>query len=98
MNVGELLRERDRLNGVIEEAKTARIKLRQINVLIAMYGTDEKVSLNGKIPTAFCAMPDCMNDAYIRGLCTRHYSRWQKQTNDWEEIDEYILEPKMGAH
>ena len=45
MNVGELLRERDRLNGIIAEAKTARSKLKQINVLIAMYGEAENVGL-----------------------------------------------------
>lgn len=41
MNVGELLRERDRLLGVLEEAKSAKSKLKQVNVLIAMYGTAE---------------------------------------------------------
>ena len=50
MNVGELLRERDRLLGVIEEAKTARAKLRQLNIVIALYGDDDKVALNGAVP------------------------------------------------
>ncbi len=50
MNVGELLKERDRLLDVIEEAKSARFKLKGINSLIAMYGDDEKVSLNGHTP------------------------------------------------
>jgi hypothetical protein len=45
MNVGELLRERDRLLGVIEESKSARVKLKQLNVLIAMYGEGENVDL-----------------------------------------------------
>lgn len=45
MNVGELLRERDRLLSVIEEAKTARSKLLQLNRVITMYGDDEKVTL-----------------------------------------------------
>jgi hypothetical protein len=45
MNVGELLRERDRLHTIIAEAKTARSKLKQINVLIAMYGDGENVAL-----------------------------------------------------
>jgi hypothetical protein len=52
MNVGELLRERDRLLSIIEEAKTAKTKLRQLNTLIALYGDDEKVSTNGTIPTS----------------------------------------------
>jgi hypothetical protein len=52
MNVGELLRERDRLLGVIEEAKSARSKLKQINVLVALYGTvqDGPKSENGDGP------------------------------------------------
>ena len=55
MNVGELLRERDRLLAVLEEAKSARTKLKQINVLIAMYGDAENVDLvstNGHAMTA----------------------------------------------
>lgn len=60
MNTGELLRERDRLLGVIEEAKTAKVKLKQLNVLIAMYGDDEKVALNGTVPAsqAIDALPE----------------------------------------
>jgi hypothetical protein len=60
MNVGELLRERDRLLALMEEAKTAKTKLRQINILIAMYGDDEKVSLNGAVPVsqAIDALPE----------------------------------------
>lgn len=50
MNVGEWIRERDRLLAIIEEAKTARVKLKQINVLIALYGDDEKVDVNGSVP------------------------------------------------
>ena len=52
MNVGELLRERDRLLGVMEEAKSARAKLKQVNVLIALYGTaaDAAVVSNGSTP------------------------------------------------
>jgi hypothetical protein len=45
VNVGELLRERDRLTGVIAEAKTARARLKQLNVLIAMYGDAPNVAL-----------------------------------------------------
>ena len=45
MNVGELLRERDRLLTVIEEAKSARSKLKQINVLVALYGDAEHIEL-----------------------------------------------------
>ena len=57
MNVGELLRERDRLLGVMEEAKSARAKLRQVNVLIALYG-DAAVS-NGSPPGDLVACPEC---------------------------------------
>lgn len=68
MNVGELLRERDRLLGVIEEAKSARSKLKQINVLIAMYGDAEHVELLGadapkprkaRAPMAKKPCPEC---------------------------------------
>ena len=45
MNIGDLLRERDRLLGVIEEAKSARSKLKQINILVTMYGDAEHVEL-----------------------------------------------------
>lgn len=45
INVGDLLKERDRLNGVIEEAKIARSRIKQINVLIAMYGDQENVTV-----------------------------------------------------
>lgn len=60
MNVGELLRERDRLLGVIEEAKSARSKLKQVNILIAMYGDAANVELvgtNGNSPGLVC--PEC---------------------------------------
>ena len=50
MNVGELLKERDRLQGVIQEAKTARYKLKAVNGLIAMYGDDPKVSVDAPVP------------------------------------------------
>jgi len=56
------LRERDRLLSVIGEAKTARHKLRQINVLITMYGDDEKVSLvalNGDHSGELVVCEDC---------------------------------------
>lgn len=60
MNVGEMLRERDRLLGVIDEAKTARVKLKQLNVLIALYGDGAAVEpgTNGapapKLPCEQC--------------------------------------------
>lgn len=25
-----------------------------------------------------CTMPDCANDVRARGLCTKHYKRWQR--------------------
>ena len=61
MNVGELLRERDRLLGVIDEAKSARSKLKQINVLIALYGDARDViepTSNGSAPTVACNLCD----------------------------------------
>jgi hypothetical protein len=98
MNVGELLRERDRLLGVIDEAKTARHKLRQINVLIAMYGEDEKVTV--KTPDkATCGYPNCNKPSYIRGVCTTHYSIWQKNTDAEmaKSVNKFILPPKTGT-
>jgi hypothetical protein len=56
MNVGELLRERDRLLGILAEAKSAKARLKQLNVLIAMYGDDDKVALNGDVPKALSAV------------------------------------------
>lgn len=52
MNVGELLRERDRLQAVIEEAKTARFKLTQVNKLIALYGDDSTAATTNGKPAA----------------------------------------------
>lgn len=88
MNVGELLRERDRLLTVIEEAKSARSKLKQVNVLIAMYGDAEHIDLikndavatNGKPKPAAepLVCPEC-NDGKTyngqRGL-TMHNKRF----------------------
>lgn len=78
MNVGELLRERDRLLTVIEEAKSARSKLKQVNVLIALYGDAEHVDLikndpvkaNGK-PKGEVECDEC-GDSFVgqRGLKT----------------------------
>ena len=45
MNVGALIQERERLLGVIEEAKSAKAKLKQLNAVIAMYGDEENISL-----------------------------------------------------
>lgn len=55
MNIGELIREKERLEGVVKEAAVAKAKIKQLNVLIAMYGDDPKVTLEGlsKIPTSF---------------------------------------------
>jgi hypothetical protein len=44
MKLTELQRERERLLAVIEESKTARVRLRQIDVLITMYGDEVKVA------------------------------------------------------
>ena len=48
MNVSDLMKERDRLLGVLEDAKSAKHKLKQVNVLIAMYGTPEDAALVGQ--------------------------------------------------
>ena len=74
MNVGELLRERDRLLGVLEEAKSARTKLKQVNVLIAMYGTAEdadtwterrEAATNGGPVPLYCE--DCADGKAFKG-------------------------------
>jgi hypothetical protein len=52
MNVGELLKERNRLLGVIDEAKTARVKLRQLNTLITLYGDSEHVDVSAHVPSS----------------------------------------------
>lgn len=75
MNVGELLRERDRLLGVMEEAQSARAKLKQVNVLIALYGTAEDgaaVATNGTAPPEALACDQCGAGPYRgqRGLDT----------------------------
>lgn len=59
MNVGELLRERDRLLGVMEEAKTARVKLRQVNVLIALYGDAANVEFVSNGHSELVTCPEC---------------------------------------
>lgn len=76
MNVGELLRERDRLLSVIEEAKSARAKLKQVNIMIAMYGDAEHVELvsvgNGKTLPAELTCDECDAGPFVgsRGLNT----------------------------
>lgn len=65
MNVGELLRERERLQGVIDEAKTARFKLKQVNVLIALYGDGE--ATNGAAPV-MAECPKCGKEVKAQGL------------------------------
>lgn len=74
MNVGELHRERDRLLGVIEEAKTARIKLKQVNVLLAMYGDGENVDKKFFPESELCRVDGCTNRQEVRGVCSTHYS------------------------
>lgn len=66
MNVGELLKERNRLLDVIEEAKIAKSRIRQLNVLIAMYGDDENVSLVTDVEMVDC--PKCGKSVKVRGL------------------------------
>jgi hypothetical protein len=83
MNVGELLRERDRLLAVVEEAKTAKVKLRQLNVLIAMYGEDEKVSLNGTVPVAVS------NEDYDCPECDRTFETVQGVTMHRVKVHDY---------
>ena len=59
MNVGELLRERDRLLSVLDEAKSARSKLKQVNVLIAMYGDPPNVDHVATNGAAMVQCPEC---------------------------------------
>jgi hypothetical protein len=69
VNVGELLRERERLQGVIDEAKTARFKLKQVNVLIALYGDGEAPGENGAAPAALVTCAKCGAEYKgVRGL------------------------------
>jgi hypothetical protein len=109
VNVGELIRERERLLNVMQEAKAAKARLRQINILIAMYGDDEKVDAvymprgqgvtiakmeAAKANGVICLVPDCQNGGYTRGLCGTHYSRWQKKQQGWQEIGKHMLPGK----
>ena len=61
MNVQPLLEERERLTGILAEAKSARAKLNQINRLIAMYGDQAKAYKHAKsVPTIHgVKCPDC---------------------------------------
>ena len=59
MNVGELLRERDRLLAVLEEGKSARAKLKQVNVLIALYGDADNVELVSTNGALLVECPEC---------------------------------------
>jgi hypothetical protein len=79
VNVGELLRERDRLLSVIDEAKSARSKLKQVNVLIAMYGDAANVDLvttNGKVLTCEeCGAGPFENPGGLSNHVTRKHSQ-----------------------
>jgi hypothetical protein len=108
MNVGELLRERDRLLGVIEEAKSARHKLKQVNILIAMYGDDPKVNVDAVTPTPkyakteannltrglVCGVPECEKGQYSRGLCMNHYGKWH---NGDKSLGRYVKTAKQKS-
>jgi hypothetical protein len=101
VNVGELLRERDRLLGVIDEAKTARVKLKQLNVLIAMYGDGEHVELisaNG----ALSATCDVCGESFSagRGLSTHKrtmHGDGDKPAKARTQCDECGAGPFKGA-
>ena len=85
MNVGDLLRERDRLLAVVEEAKSARVKLKQLNVLIAMYGDAEHVELVSSNGTGTATCDECGESFSAgRGLSTHkrtmHGERSTKRT------------------
>lgn len=63
MNVGFLIQERDRLLAVIEEAKSAKVLVKDLNRLITRYGaanitngTITPVSVPGDVP---CDQPGC---------------------------------------
>ena len=90
MNVGELLKEKERLEQTIEEAKVAKGKIRQLNVLIALYsGDDESVSLD---PSMTCNVPDCQNKTYCRGLCSTHYGKFSRKMEPG--LAQYMDPPK----
>lgn len=46
----ELLAERERLQGVVEEAKSAKTMIPIYNRLIAIYGADTVVPIDGEYP------------------------------------------------
>lgn len=94
INVGDLMRERERLLGVLDEAKIARSRIRQINVLVTMYGDDKKVSL---VKPGSCMGSGCSESPYVRGLCSIHYSQWQKRGKGWQALDKVILKPRNGG-
>lgn len=100
MNVGELLRERERLIGVIQESKVAKQKLRQVDVLIAMYSSgDDAVDLvaNGKMPESqFCVFGDG-NPVKHRGICSTHYTRLRNGQLSVEEM-KMVPPSKTGSH
>lgn len=110
MNVGELLKERDQLMQDLKDVPAKRNKLKQLNVLIALYGDDEKVSVNGVVPQStipatkgkarkVCTMPNCHNKQHVRGLCNTHYgwySRYMTNTQEYKTAAKYVLPPKTG--
>jgi hypothetical protein len=100
MNVGELLRERERLLGVMEEAKAAKGKLRQVNLLIAMYsGNDEKVELinsGAMLASEFCLFGDG-KPVKNRGICSTHYYAMQRGALSDAELA-MIPASRTGAH
>lgn len=74
--VGELLKERERLLSVIEEGKRAGPKLKQINVLIALYGDGENVSLLDEVPVKqelWCGVCDAGPFRGVQGVATHHH-------------------------
>ena len=89
MNVGDLLKERDRLIDLIADAKAAKLQLRQVNILIAMYsGEDEKVDLvaNGDLPASdFCVFGD-NKPVKFRGVCSSHYTKLRNGQLSREEL------------
>jgi hypothetical protein len=98
MNAGDLIRERDRLLDVIEEGKSARLKLKRINELITIYaGNDAAVELvkNGIIPeSGYCVLGDGQPIKY-RGLCNEHYNEFAKKRLTPEQM---ALVPSGKTH
>lgn len=80
INVGDLLREKERLQGVIEEAKIARSRIKQINVLVTMYGDAENVPVATPVQAKYVKCPKCGKEVKQRGLTVHDKQMHGKMT------------------